>query len=151
MSSTPAIRFAAVSAVRNAAHFLADYWVQSDHQAVTKGKPGAEGARACAAHVLSYSLTSAAAVALANRVLRLGLSTRGVLAGELISALTHYAADRREHGLLFPAARHLGKGGFLDRGGAPLLDQAWHHVANAFVAGVTALDTRAGCHPDASA
>ena len=140
MNMSAAIRFGVVSAVRNAAHQLADYWVQSDHQAVTKGKPGLEGSTACAAHVLSYSLVSAGAVALANRVFKLGLSWRGMALGEVVSAVTHYAADRREHGLMFPAAAKLGKAGFIERGGAPLLDQAWHHAFNAAASAVIALD-----------
>ncbi|HEY3481072.1 MAG TPA: hypothetical protein VGL02_19435 [Streptomyces sp.] len=139
-SMQAAIRFGVVSAVRSAAHQLADYWVQTDHQAVTKGKPGAEGGMAALAHVASYSLVSAAAVAGANRLFGLGLSVRGQVLGELISATSHYAADRREHGLLFPLARRLGKGDFLERGGAPLLDQSWHHAWNTAAAAATALD-----------
>lgn len=141
-SMNAAIRFAAVSTVRSAAHQLADYWVQTDHQATTKGKDGIDGCAACAAHVLSYSIVSASAVAIAGTAFGLELSVRGVILGELVSAITHYAADRREHGVLFNIARKLGKGGFLDRGGAPLLDQAWHHVANTLASATTALDAR---------
>lgn len=137
-----ATRFAVLSAVRSAAHQLADYWVQTDHQAVTKGQAGPDGIRAGLAHVASYSAVSSTAVAVAGRAFGLGLSTRGIVLGELISAVTHYAADRREHGALFPLAHRLGKGGFLERGGAPLLDQAWHHVANTIAAAVTAVDTQ---------
>ncbi len=137
--TTTATRFAVLSAVRAAAHQLADYWVQTDHQAATKGNDGTDGAAACAAHVLSYSLVSAGAVLLAGKVFQLDLSARGVILGELVSAVTHYAADRREHGLMFPIARKTGKAGFMERGGAPLLDQAWHHVANTLASAVTAL------------
>lgn len=139
--TSSATRFAVVSAVRLAAHQLADFWVQRPQHAVEKGQPGAAGAVPCALHVLSYSLTSAAAVALANRAFGLGLSVRGQVLGELISAITHYAADRREHGLLYPLADLLGKGDYMrNHGGALDLDQAWHHTANALASAVTALD-----------
>lgn len=136
--SDAAARFAVLAAVRHAAHHLGDYWVQTDHQAVTKGSAGRDGALACAAHVAGYTVTNLVAIAAANRAFGLGLAARGVALGELVSAVTHYAADRREHGLLPLTARRLGKGGFLDRGGAPLLDQAWHHAANAIAAALTA-------------
>lgn len=141
-SMNAAIRFGVVSAARSAAHQLADFWMQSHTQSVNKGKPGTAGAVPCAQHVLTYSLTSAAAVAAANKLFRLGLTGRGQLLGELISAITHYAADRREHGLLFPLADALGKGDYLRNGGQLDLDQSWHHTANAVASAVTALDAR---------
>lgn len=145
-SMNAAMRFGVVSAVRSAAHQLADYWVQTDHQATVKGKPGIDGVTACGAHVASYSLVEAGAVALASKAFGLGLSLRGVVLGELVSAITHYAADRREHGALLPIARKLGKDGFLNRGGAALLDQAWHDIANTLASAVTALDVPRGRH-----
>lgn len=139
-SMNAAIRFAAVSAVRAAAHQLADFWIQRPHHALDKGKPGTAGAVPCAWHVASYSLTSAAAVAAANKLFGLQLTVRGQLLGELISAVTHYAADRREHGLLFPLADVLGKGDYLRGSGLLDLDQSWHHVANTLASAATALD-----------
>lgn len=140
-SMNAAIRFGVVSAVRSAAHQLADFWLQHPRHAVEKGRPGAAGAVPCAWHVLGYSLASAAAVALADRMFGLGLSARGQLLGEGISAVTHYAADRREHGLLYPLADRLGKGDYLrNHGGAFHLDQAWHHTFTAVASAVTALD-----------
>lgn len=141
-SMNAAIRFGVVSAVRAAAHQLADFWIQPHQQSANKGKPGAAGAVPCAWHVLTYSLTSAAAVAAANKLFALGLSGRGQLLGELVSASTHYAADRREHGLLYPLAIALGKADFIRNGGLPALDQSWHHTANAVASAVTALDAR---------
>lgn len=134
-------KFAAVAAIRNAAHFLGDYWVQTNHQATRKVKdePGARAA--CLRHVATYSATNAAAVLLANRVLGLGLSWRGIVAGELLSAITHYAADRRDHGVLPVIAEWTGSGKFYTNDGehgAALLDQAWHHVWNAAAALLTA-------------
>jgi hypothetical protein len=141
-SMNAAARFGAVSAVRAAAHQLADFWIQRPQHAVAKGEPGAAGVVACAWHVLSYSLTSAAAVAVANKLFGLGLSVRGQLLGELISAVTHYAADRREHGVLYPLADRLGKGDYLRNGGGLQLDQAWHETFNALAAGVATLGAR---------
>lgn len=144
-STNAAVQFGVVSAVRSAAHHLADMWVQTHTQAITKGQPGPDGAVPCAAHVATYSLTSAAAVAVANRLFGLGLSQRGMLLGELVSAVTHYAADRREHGALYPLADKLGKGDYLRNGGGSLpLDQAWHHTFNAVASGVTALTRSSG-------
>ena len=74
---TRATRFAALAAVRHAAHHLGDYWVQTDHQAQRKGDQGRDGAIACAAHVAGYTATNLAAIAAANRVLGLGLTVRG--------------------------------------------------------------------------
>lgn len=137
---TKAIRFSVLFAVRFGGHQFADYWLQTDHQSTTKDKPGLAGALPCLRHVLTYSLVNAGAVALANKVFGLGLSARGQVAGELISALSHYAADRREYGLLFPLADGLKKGFYLrHRGGQPDLDQSWHHVFNTTAAGVTAV------------
>ncbi|WP_229680398.1 transcriptional regulator [Saccharopolyspora thermophila] len=118
--------FAAVFAGMFAAHQVGDYWVQTDAQAQTKGCHGPEGARACAAHVASYTALSAMTLVGLNKALGLGLTGRAIAAAQVISAVTHYAADRREHGLMFPLARKTGHAGFLDRGGAPLMDQAWH-------------------------
>lgn len=143
---TRATRFAALAAVRHAAHHLGDYWVQTDHQAQRKGDQGRDGAIACAAHVAGYTATNLAAVAAANRAFDLGLTARGVLMGELVSAVTHYAADRREHGALHWLVNKLdpisGKTSFVAHGGLPYLDQAWHHVANAIAAAVTATTTK---------
>lgn len=109
--------FAAVSVALYAAHHVGDYWVQTDHQARHKGAAGAEGVKACAAHVGTYLATqvffmAGAAVALGFRVSLLGL-----VLGLLVSGVTHYLADRREHGLMFKLARLLpGKARFLALG-----------------------------------
>ncbi|RKT84162.1 Protein of unknown function [Saccharopolyspora antimicrobica] len=118
--------FAAVFAGMFAAHHVGDYWVQTDAQAKGKGCHGPEGARACAAHVASYTALSTVALVGLDKSLDLRLSGRAIVAAQAISAVTHYAADRREHGLMMPLARKTGHGEFLERGGAPLLDQAWH-------------------------
>lgn len=136
-----ATKFAAVAAVRHAAHHLGDYWAQTNQQAITKGKPGRSGVLACLGHVATYTAVNAAAVAVANKAFGLGLSWRAQLAGEVVSAVTHYLADRRDHGILPTVARVTGSAQFYANTaehGPQLLDQAWHQTFNAVAAAVTA-------------
>ncbi len=143
-------RFAAVSAALLAAHHVADYWVQTDHQAVNKGRHGdpaedAAGRAACLAHVASYTATTTATVATANRVLGLGIGWPAILAGQAISAVTHYWADRRY--TLRGLASRTGKLPFYERGeglakGSAVLDQSWHIAWLGVAALVTAVAGR---------
>jgi hypothetical protein len=93
--SRRASTFAAVLGGLLAVHPVADHWLQSDLQAKTKGQPGWPGRRACAAHVATYTAATTATVALLDRALGLSVSRRGLVAGQLVSAATHYWADRR--------------------------------------------------------
>ena len=105
-----ALRFAALLPALLVAHNVADHWVQSSHQAATKGQKGWRGRAACASHVGTYTATTAVTVAALDRTLGLGVSRRGLVAGQLVSAVSHYWADRR-----FTLARlceRTGKGGF---------------------------------------
>lgn len=124
-----AITFAVVFAVYFVAHHVADYWIQSDWQARTKGAAGWTGRAACAAHVATYTLTLAAFLALAAWWLALPVSPGRAAAGLAVSALTHYFADRRRP--LAKLADRTGKGTFYRAGeglasGAAHLDQSWH-------------------------
>lgn len=94
-TTAPAARFAATFAALYAAHQVADHWVQTDHQAATKGASGWRGRLACAAHVATYSATAAAALYGANRRADLGLTPRAAGLALAVSAVTHYVADRR--------------------------------------------------------
>ncbi|MFJ6212225.1 hypothetical protein ACIQGZ_02645 [Streptomyces sp. NPDC092296] len=133
-----AARFAVSYALLRTAADIADHWVQSDHQATTKGQhddpehghTAAAGRRACAAHVASYAAVQAAALLLGTRTLGIRLRPSRAAAALALSALTHYAADRRRP--LKHLAERTGKArfyGLADHGmnGAYLLDQAWHH------------------------
>ncbi|MBD0743537.1 hypothetical protein [Streptomyces sp. CBMA152] len=134
MPSTAA-RFAAAYAALTASHEVADHWVQIDKQAVAKGQPGAEGARACAAHVATYTATQAAALYAADRLLGLRIGWRRASLGLAVSAATHYVADRQgghwrneePHGVVKLAAA-TGHAGWLQRdpGAGYLMDQSWH-------------------------
>lgn len=77
------------------AHQLADHWVQTSHQAACKGLPGWPGRWACAKHVAGYVATATATVAVLAAVLDLPITMTGVAAGQAISGITHYWADRR--------------------------------------------------------
>lgn len=121
---TPALTFAVASAALAAGHWTADYWTQTNTQALTKGKPGWAGRRACAAHVATYTLTLAAFLALAAVVLAVPLSWPHVAIALLANAGAHYFADRRTP--LRRVAAALGKAEFWDNGGAAPLDQSFH-------------------------
>jgi hypothetical protein len=124
-----ATMFAVVLGAYLTGHTVADYWVQSSAQAMRKGLPGWAGRRACAAHVATYTLTLAGFMALAAWRLALPVSPAHAVAGLLVSAVTHYFADRRTP--LRRVADLVGKGGFWRSGeglasGAAHLDQSWH-------------------------
>ncbi|MFF2074624.1 transcriptional regulator [Kitasatospora sp. NPDC058162] len=154
MTSVRAARFAASYALLRAAGDVADHFVQTCHQAATKGhhdhNPGqssAAGRRACAAHVATYTATQAAVLLAGTRLLGVRLRPAPVTAALALSAVTHYVADRREP--LRRLADAVGIGDFYALGtpghpaypttrngkyaptlgtGAYALDQAWHHA-----------------------
>ncbi|MFJ7909835.1 hypothetical protein [Kitasatospora sp. NPDC096204] len=137
MTSIRAARFAAAYALLRSAADVADHWIQTDHQATTKGLPGAAGREACAAHVASYVAVQGAALLGGARLLGIRLRPGPVAAALALSAVTHYVADRREP--LRRLADATGKGDFArlaDHGlnGGYLLDQAWHHAAETLAA-----------------
>ncbi|WP_432882568.1 DUF3307 domain-containing protein [Kribbella sp. CA-245084] len=148
--------FAAYLAALLAAHTVADHWIQTHHQAMCKGKPGLVGVLACLRHVATYTATTALLGLLVWQVLDLELSWLGFLAGQLLSAATHYLADRRTP--LERFVRWVGKADFLklgvprtgtDRNGNEYddnpslgtagysLDQSFHHLCLFFAALLT--------------
>jgi hypothetical protein len=122
--------FAAVAIALLAGHQVGDYWVQTDRQAARKGLPGWPGRAACAAHVATYTLALAGCLALAGWWLALPLSAAWVSAGLAVSAVTHYAADRRRPlarlAALIPGHARFWQAGTGLASGAAYLDQAWH-------------------------
>ncbi len=122
---------AAVFGALYAAHHVADHWVQTQHQAETKGCPGWAGRWACLKHVVTYTVTSLLAVLAV--VWRTGaeVSPVALTLGLAVSAVTHYIADRRIPLRRIADSLGEGKGKFYrlaDFGlnGAYLLDQSWH-------------------------
>ncbi|BBA98301.1 hypothetical protein RVR_4434 [Actinacidiphila reveromycinica] len=144
-----AVQAAVAYAALTAAHEVGDYIVQRDADAKAKGKHGPAGAAACARHVASYTATQGLALYAADRYLRLGLDWRRAGAALLVSAVTHYVADRcaghwpddsKDAPLLVRAAHAAGKTKWLqgDPAAGPLIDQAWHKGCIAVAAAVAA-------------
>jgi len=90
-----AAAFAAVFVTLWVAHQVADHWVQTGHQAATKGLPGWPGRAACAAHVVTYVVTALVLLAVVAPLLDLPVSLAGVAVGQVVSGATHYWADHR--------------------------------------------------------
>lgn len=146
-----ATQFAAAYAALTAAHEVADHILQVDSDAAAKGREGAEGRTACLSHVASYSAAQALALAAADCGLNLRLDWRWATAGLLVSAVTHYAADRsggrwsedpenQPTTRMVRFAHAMGTGGWLKRdpGAGYKYDQAWHKGWIAIAAGVVA-------------
>lgn len=156
--------FAAIAVALYVGHHVGDYWVQTDHQARHKGLPGHAGRTACLRHVVGYLLTQYVMLCLVGLAAGAWINPNGLLAALLVSGVTHYLADRREHGLMFKLARRLpGKAVFMELGvprdrfvcdeygatipvdrpqlatGAWALDQAWHIFWGVFVAALVAV------------
>lgn len=105
--------FAAGAVALYAAHHVGDYWVQTDHQARHKGDAGWPGRIACYRHCATYLLTQWLFLVVTFAVLG-GWAPIQMNAALTVSGVTHYLADRREHGLMFWLARRLpGKVAFL--------------------------------------
>jgi hypothetical protein len=135
--------FATVWPALFVAHQLGDMWIQSDHQAVAKGEAGVAGARACLGHVASYTGATAVFVGGVWLLCKVAIDLVAFACGQVISAVTHYVADRRTP--LRRVARWLGKDSMIRRlavlrgtgdqpkdvgpgTGAHELDQSWHYL-----------------------
>jgi hypothetical protein len=135
-----AATFAAVYVALFVAHQVADHWIQTQHQADCKGRPGWPGRIACAAHVASYTATAVVALNALHFGLGLPLNPWQVAAGLAVSAVTHYIADRRTP--LRKLAELTGAGRFYALGiprtgrddnpslgtGSYALDQSFHYL-----------------------
>jgi hypothetical protein len=130
--------FAGVAVGLLIAHELGDQWAQTHRQATTKGQHGNAGRIACARHVASYTVVTAVSVLALWGAFQLDISWTGFLIGQLVSAVTHYWADRRF--TLAALATAMGKADYYAFGapragqddnptlgtGALALDQSWH-------------------------
>lgn len=146
-----AVSFAVVLPTLLVAHNVADHWVQTHHQSCTKGQTGWVGRWNCLKHVATYTAVTALAVGLVAGLFHLPITPAGVVLGQLISAVTHYWADRRT--TLAKLAALIGKAGFFTLGaprpghddnpnlgtGAYALDQSWHWLWLGIAAALTAL------------
>lgn len=119
------IRFVVAFVSFYVGHMAADYWIQTDWQARTKGQPGSIGRVACLRHVATYTATLAIIVVLVSYRIDVDLSAVRMAVALAVLAVTHYVADRRVPlRRLAVLLRH--GGAWLDSGGLALLDQAWH-------------------------
>jgi hypothetical protein len=132
--------FAAVFAALFVAHQVADHWIQTQHQADCKGRPGWPGRIACAGHVASYTATAFGFLGALALATGLDLDPGRTAAGLAVSAVTHYIADRRTP--LRKLAELTGSGRFYALGtprpgrddnpslgtGSYALDQSFHYL-----------------------
>ncbi|MFC7745613.1 hypothetical protein ACFQXA_38855 [Nocardiopsis composta] len=128
MTADPTAVLLTIAAL-TAGHHAGDYWLQSDHQAVTKGRCDHAGRRACAGHVASLTLAQLVLLALVAVVTGTGLDPVAAALGLGVNAASHYWADRRAtlRGLVLATERFTHKLRFHDEfGGAAHMDQAWH-------------------------
>lgn len=151
MNTDTTATFAAAGFGLLTAHTVADHWAQTHHQAMTKGLHGRAGRIACATHVATYTAITASTVGLLWIVFSLPITPVGFVAGQAVSAVTHYWADRRF--TLAALCDRLGKGDFYRLGvpragrddnltlgtGAYALDQSWHWFWLGVAAFITAI------------
>jgi hypothetical protein len=121
--------FGMIFAALVAGHYLADYWVQTDHQAQHKGLTGdrsREGRWNAFKHAATYTLTVSGAVLGTAAATGASVNAWTVLALLALNGVTHYVIDRRW--TLEWVARKIGKGGWIDndKTALPHLDQAAH-------------------------
>lgn len=102
--------FAVVLPTLLVAHNVADHWIQTGHQAACKGSHGWPGRLACARHVATYTATTAVMVGAVWWLFALPIDPWWFVAGQVVSAVTHYWADRRF--TLEQLCERIGKGGF---------------------------------------
>jgi len=137
MMTHAALTFAVSLPALLVAHHAGDHWVQTSHQADGKAHRARAGSYCCAKHVATYTITTAAAQGLVWVLFALPINPVAFLAGQLVSAVTHYWADRRF--TLAWLARVLGKSDYYNNGGAYELDQSWHRAWLLIAALITAL------------
>lgn len=129
--------FGTVMGALIAAHYLADFYVQTDHQAQHKGLRGArvsEGRWNCFKHAASYTAVQAVLVPIVMAVDGIRVDYPAVLLLLALNGLTHYVIDRRW--TLEAFARGIGKSGWIDAVEMAMmhLDQAAHLVLLGFFA-----------------
>lgn len=105
--------FAALQATFADIHPVCDQWLQTSRQALGKGEPGWAGRVCCTQHVATYTTVQAVAAITVTRVLGYRIPASAFAAGMAITAVTHYAIDRRRG--FIRLIRAVGKGDYLDR------------------------------------
>lgn len=117
--------FAAAFVLLYVSHSLADYPLQTDHQAAHKAGTGRIGWTAAAAHVGTHAAVALALVAgVGVAALGLHITAVGTAAAVAWLAVSHAAIDRR-----WPVTRWMAfarQSGFAAHGGAAHVDQTAH-------------------------
>lgn len=90
-----AIAFTTVLLGLLVAHEVADHWAQTTYEAGKKGEKSSEGRAACLSHVMSYTFTTVLFAGVLVLLFNLHITLLGFIAGQAVSAVTHYWADRR--------------------------------------------------------
>ncbi|MFE6977252.1 DUF3307 domain-containing protein [Streptomyces sp. NPDC057682] len=114
------------------AHLVADYPLQTDHQAGHKALPGPAGWRANLVHAGTHVATGALALAVAAAVLDLDVGVLPGAAALLWIGATHAIIDRRR--LVQWWMTHARQTEWATRGGAAHVDQTAHVLALAVAA-----------------
>jgi hypothetical protein len=113
------------------AHYLADFYVQTDHQAQHKGLRGDrvnEGRWNCLKHAASYTAVQAIVLPAVMVIDGIDVNYPLTLLALVLNGVTHYVIDRRW--TLEAFARGMGKSGWIDADKTAMmhLDQAAHLV-----------------------
>ncbi|MFB6873745.1 DUF3307 domain-containing protein [Streptomyces sp. NPDC056323] len=119
--------FASLFILLYIAHLLADYPLQTDHQAGCKANHGAAGWRANLTHAGTHLLISAVMLAVGILALDLQIGLLPAAAGLFWIAGTHSIIDRR-----WPIARWMAfarQAGWAQHGGSAHVDQTAHVAA----------------------
>lgn len=118
--------FAAAFLLMLTGHYLADYPLQTDHQAKHKAQCGAHGWKANAAHAGTHAAVMAVLLAVGSLLLPelAGLSIGSILAAVAWVGVTHSVIDRRWPVQKWMAFARQAK--FAQHGGAAHVDQTAH-------------------------
>ncbi|MFZ3599856.1 DUF3307 domain-containing protein [Streptomyces sp. BH104] len=124
--------FASLFVLLYVGHLLADYPLQTDHQAGCKADHGVAGWRANLAHAGTHVVTCALMLGVGVLVLDVNVSVGAAAAALVWIGGTHAFVDRR-----WPVARWMAfarQAGWAKHGGAAHVDQTAHVVALAAAA-----------------
>lgn len=130
MNTEFALTFIVIALTMFLTHPVADYFVQTDHQARHKGLTGArswEGRLNGTVHAMTYTATQMITIVLVLVACGFTGSYEVVLLGLMLNGITHYLIDRRWTLECF-ARRVMRKSGWIDSDPNALahLDQAAH-------------------------
>ncbi|MER6610243.1 DUF3307 domain-containing protein [Streptomyces sp. NPDC000927] len=119
--------FGSIFVLLYVAHYIGDYIMQNDWMAGKKGDKTRQGYLANLSHASIHVVISAAFLSLGDAYLHLsGVTPLSTVAAVAWIGCTHAFIDRR-----WPVAwlmTHTRSTGYLERGGAPAVDQALHIV-----------------------